>query len=133
MISSTPPPAPRQVTQLSNAASALIILFFVAVTVVPVGYFLVWPNYVRSQLLKNGLQAEGTIVRIEPTGTYVNDQPQARITVEVRPTEGQPFQAETKMVINALYVPLYQPGKRVLVRYDENDHTKMTIEYTEGP
>lgn len=110
----------------------LILLFFVAVTIGPLSYFFIWPNYVRSNLLKTGLQAEGQIVSVEPTGNYINNQPEARIIIDVTPKDGVPFRSETRLVVHQLSAPLYQPGKRVLVRYDVNDHSKMTIEYTEG-
>lgn len=131
-----PSPTPENETTPKTFADkhwGLIIVALVLLTaVLPLGYFIIWPSYVNSQLLKYGLQAEGTIVDIEPTGNYINEQPQARITVDVRPTDGKPFRAETKMIINALYAPMYQPGRPVRVRYDKDDHSKMTIEYTAG-
>lgn len=130
-VNSTLPSGPI-IKRAPGYVVALILLFFVAVTIGPLTYFFIWPNYVRSSLLKTGLQAEGQIVSVEPTGNYINNQPEARIIVDVTPKDGVPFRSETRLVIHQLSVPLYQPGKRVLVRYNENDHSKMTIEYTEG-
>ncbi len=124
---------PRQSIQLGKTASRLVILAFAAIIIVPIAYFMIWPSYVRSQLLKTGLQAEGTIVDISPTGNYVNNQPEARIVVDIRPEGGTPFRSETRMIINPIYAPSYQPGRNVRVRYDQNDPSKMTIEYTQSP
>lgn len=130
-VNSVPPSGPI-VKRVPGYVGILILLFFAVAIIGPLTYFFIWPNYVRSNLLKTGIQAEGRIVSVEPTGNYINDQPEARIVIDVTPKDGAPFRSETRFVIHQLYVPLYQPGKRVLVRYEKGDHSKMTIEYTEG-
>lgn len=107
---------------------AAIMLFTFGIS----GYFLFWPEYERSELLKNGVPANGEIVSIEPTGNIYNDQPQARIAVKVVTDSGEAFVATTTMIINPLYAPQFQPGKKVKVRYDANDRAKMAIEETEA-
>lgn len=110
----------------------LIVVFILAASLGMIGYFLIWPSYQRDQLLQNGIQAEGTITAIEPTGSIVNSQPEARVTVSIRPTGGTAYTAVTKMVINAIYAPQYQPGKNVLVRYDKNNPSEFAIEFVQG-
>lgn len=127
-----PPVSGPQSIRVNRLWGRIVILFLGVVIAGPLIYFVFWPQYVRTELLKNGLEAEGVITEISPTGNYFNNQPEARIVVTVTPKEGTPFRSETRMVINPLYSPSYQPGKRVRVRYDKNDSSKMTIEYTEG-
>lgn len=123
----------QKTTTVHSAWGVVVILLIGAVIVCPIVYFFIWPSHVRSQLLANGIQAQGTITAIRPTGNYMNNQPEAAITVTIQPAQGEPFQAETRMIVNPLYSPQFQPGKSVLVRYDQNDRTKMTIEYTQNP
>ncbi|RJP32782.1 MAG: DUF3592 domain-containing protein [Actinobacteria bacterium] len=73
----------------------------------------------REALMKNGVQAEATIVDVDDTGMTVNEiYPVIRFTLEVRPPEGEPFRAESKELINRMDIPTFQPGAIVPVLYD---------------
>lgn len=89
-----------------------------------------YPEYQRDQLIKNGVAADGEIVSIAPTGNIYNDQPQADVVVRITTENGETFESKTRMIINPLYAPQFQPGKKVKVRYDANDRDKMAIEAT---
>lgn len=130
----SPPQTPTspKVIRVGNWAAIVFILFILAVVLIPIGYFMIWPSYQNSQILKNGIQAEGTITAIEPTGNYYNDQPEAKIAVSVHPTStGQTatFTTVIRYIVNPIYSPQLQPGKLVLIRYLPNDPSKATIEY----
>lgn len=90
------------------------------------------PMMQRSRLLKTGISADGTVLKIWDTGVTINDNPQIGLLVEVRPQTGMPFQSETKLVISRLDVGAYQPGMKVNVRYDPNDPSKVAIESVAG-
>lgn len=68
------------------------------------------------------------VMQIEPTGTLYNSQPQVILTLKVDPAEGEDFTAQTKMVINPVYLPQFQPGANVRVFYDANDHSKVAVD-----
>lgn len=91
-----------------------------------------WPDYQQNQLIETGEPAEGKILSIEPTGNRYNSQYEYAIQVEVYPENAQTFQAEVRMVINAIYAPQFQPGHYVLVKYDPEDPSKIAIEETLG-
>jgi hypothetical protein len=90
------------------------------------------PMIQRSRLLKTGISAEGTVLKIWDTGVTINDNPQIGLLVEVRPQTGMPFQSETKLVISRLDVGAYQPGMTVNVRYDPKNQSKVAIENVTG-
>jgi len=125
----TPPSASK------NGVVLLVALVFAA-SFGAVGYFMLWPEYQTNKILKNGVLAEGVITAIEPTGNYYNDQPQALITIEVRSTTtsgpGSTFTTHSRKVINPIYAPLFQPGKRVQIRYLPNDPDTAAIESVES-
>ncbi len=127
----TPVVSPGTPARDSRVGVLIVVLILVA-SLGMIAYFFIWPSYQRDQLLQNGIQAEGTITSIEPTGSVVNSQPVARVTVTIRPTGGTAYTAVTKMVINAIYAPQYQPGKKVLVRYDKENPSEFAIEYVQG-
>lgn len=81
----------------------------------------------RQRLLRDGVAAQATILSIWETHLYVNNQPQIGILLEVTSPSGQVFQTQTKMIISQLQIPQFQPGTRVMVKYDPADFTKITI------
>jgi len=70
------------------------------------------------RVLRSGRSGEGRVVSVAQTGTYINNNPVVRITLEVTPSDGRPFQAETEKLINQIQIPQYQPGAVLPVRYD---------------
>ncbi|MCK9361171.1 DUF3592 domain-containing protein [Patescibacteria group bacterium] len=137
MISSQPPvqAKPNSLNQYDKDTQKKIAIGVIAIALLGVLlplFIFFYPEYQRDQLIKNGLPAGGEIVSIKPTGNTYNDQPQASIVVKVTLENGETFEAETKMIINAIYAPQFQPGKRVKVRYDANDRTNIAIEETES-
>lgn len=79
-------------------------------------------------LMKSGVQAEATILEVKETGMTVNEiYPVIKLVLEVRPPEGQPFQVETKELINRFDIPTYQPGAVLPVLYDPRNPKKVAV------
>jgi hypothetical protein len=97
-----------------------------------IGYFVFWPDYQRERLIERGLPAEAVILKADPTGSVYNSQPEVRLRLRVLLSDGQTYEAETKMIINPMYAPQFQPGKQVKVRYDKEDKFKVAVEETEN-
>ncbi len=123
----TAPYKQQEQQKKSKRRGLLIAGFILATTAVPL-YFMFYPEYERSQLIKNGLSAEGIIVSIEDTGNRFNDQPQVKVTVDVQPKNDSAFKAAAKMIVSPVHLPQFQPGKKVQVRYDPADPSKIAIE-----
>ncbi len=69
-------------------------------------------------VLARGVRAEAVVLSVSETGTYINRQPLVRLVLEVRPSGGPPFQAQTETVISLVQIPQVQPGAALLVKYD---------------
>jgi hypothetical protein len=91
--------------------------FMVASIGLQVGALLLTGTSNRS-LQKNGRLADATILTITDTGTWVNNRPVVRFTLEVRPPGEPPFQAEAERLVSPLEIPHIQPGMELPVRYD---------------
>ncbi len=104
----------------------MILLPFVIVGI-GLGQFW-WPSYQQSKIRNTGTKTTAKITAIEPTGNLYNSQPQVKLTLLVDAKEGDDFTAETKMVINQVYLPQVQPGTTVTVYYDPADHSKVAVE-----
>ncbi len=70
------------------------------------------------RVLRTGRIGEGRIVSVAQTGIYINNNPMVRIALEVTPSDGRPFEAETEKLLYLTQIPQYQPGAVVSVRYD---------------
>lgn len=115
-----------------GAKITLLVIGLLAVAFAFSGWIFWWPEHVRDELMKTGLPADAVILSADPTGNVYNNQPQVQLTLEVHPKDGAVYKAETRMIINPIYVPQFQPGKLVHIRYDQKDKFKVAIEETEN-
>ena len=120
---------------IAIAASPLFGSIFSLIFIVVFGLAFGLP-YLRKrkskQLLKTGIQANGKIVEMWDTGWTMNNQPQIGLKIEVTPQAGNPFTAETQMVISRLQTAYYQAGVDCIVRYDPNNKKTVAIESLGG-
>lgn len=86
------------------------------------------PDIQRERLLKNGIRAEAEIISVEDTGSRYNDQPEVRLVLKVNPETSTPYSTETVMYISPVYIPQFQPGKKVVIRHDPDDKMKVAVE-----
>ena len=85
------------------------------------------------ELQRTGVLAEATILRIWDTGMTLNDDPVVGFLLEVRPQEGEIYQAETKIVVSRIAIPQVQPGRIVPVRYDPAQRTRVSLLLSNDP
>ena len=80
-------------------------------------------------LQETGVAAEAVILRIWDTGITLNDDPVIGMDVEVRPTDGEPWNATIpKSLISRLDIPRFQPGQTVHVRYDAQERSRVGLD-----
>jgi hypothetical protein len=130
----TPETVSTQATR-SNDQGGKITLFVIGVLAIAFAFsawIFWWPEHLRDELMKTGIPADAVILSADPTGNVYNNQPQVRLALEVHPKDGAVYKAETRMIINPVYIPQFQPGTRVHIRYDQKDKTKVAIEETES-
>ena len=109
----------------------------ILLTVVPFAIVLLIAGYIISRLLRNsarnralmahGLMAPAMILSAEDTGVTLNQSPQVRLQLQVRPANMPPFQAEAVFFLNRLQVGLIVPGTPVEVKYDPADLSKVAV------
>jgi hypothetical protein len=64
-----------------------------------------------------GQDAEAQIVRINDTGTRINDNPVVEFTLQVRPAGFPPFTGAARKTISIVELAQYQPGRTVRVKF----------------
>lgn len=98
-------------------------------------------DFTKGELMKQ--QQEGDAIRLTGTssraivkkytwlGVYINgNNPYAELEIEVLPDNAPAFQGKVKGAISEQSVEKYQPGKEIFVKYDPNDHCKLTIDHS---
>ena len=80
------------------------------------------------ELIAAGESAEAKVVRMWDTGTTLNDNPQIKFLLEVRPSGRAPYQAEVKCYVSRLRLSQVQPGNVIAVRIDRQDETKIALD-----
>jgi len=82
-------------------------------------------------LRERGVAADAVILEIWDSGWTVNDDPVIGMRVRVTPADGAPFEGSIKRyLISRLAVSSYQPGSRLRVRYDPDDHSRLAVDDT---
>ncbi len=95
-------------------------------------FTLIWrliigPMITTSYIMKNGVNAEATILETWDTGVTVNNSPQVGMLVEVRQPGRPPYQTKTKQVVSRLQVQYYQPGMILGIKVHPTKPHKVAI------
>jgi hypothetical protein len=72
----------------------------------------------NQHLRRTGLATTAKVLAVDDTGITINKNPVARITLEVYPPDGPPFEAVAEELISRLEVGNISPGTHVMVRYN---------------
>lgn len=107
---------------LSFGVAALVV-FFAAIAVIR----LLRSGAQNRQLLNSGTPATAVILELRDTGVTVNDNPQVELLLDVRPSDGSPFQATARTLISRLQTSQIQPGMQVLVRFDAHNPSRVAL------
>jgi hypothetical protein len=83
------------------------------------------------QLRGSGVPAEATVLQIWDTGMTVNNDPVVGFLLEVRPKDGNAYQAKTKLLVSRLSILQIQPGAVVPVRIDPANLARVSLDLHE--
>jgi hypothetical protein len=82
----------------------------------------------RFNIIKRGEPAEALILETRETGiTIQHNYPVAKLKLEVRPREGNPYQVWAKCMVNRFDIPAYQPGAVVQVMVDPRNRKHVAV------
>ncbi len=84
------------------------------------------------EILQSGLRAQATIRQVWQTGTFVNNNPQLGLQLEVQPPTGTPYLAQVNAVVPMVNIPQFQPGVVVPVKIHPTDPTKVELDVYGG-
>ena len=84
------------------------------------------------EILQSGIRAQATIRQVWQTGTYLNNNPQIGMQLEVMPPNGAPYVAAVNAVVPLINIPQFQPGVVVPVKIHPTDPSKVELDVYGG-
>ena len=78
-------------------------------------------------LMQAGRVGSATISTVRQTGTFVNNNPECEIDLQVSIDGGAPYAVTHRQVLAMVALPSFQPGASVPVRVDPNDASSLII------
>jgi hypothetical protein len=72
----------------------------------------------RQRILMTGIDAQAQVLSVQQTGTFINNNPEVLIFLNVYPPGAQPYQTSIRMVIQLVAAAWLQPGATVPVKID---------------
>jgi hypothetical protein len=82
------------------------------------------------QLKREGVRGTATILGMEQTGVYVNEQPQVRFRLRVEASGMTPYEVEKKAVVPLIALGTLGAGRPLTVFIDREDRERMTIDWS---
>jgi hypothetical protein len=78
-------------------------------------------------LMQSGRVGSATISAVRQTGTFVNNNPECEIDLQVSVDGGAPYAVTHRQVLAMVALPSFQPGATVPVRVDPSDASSLII------
>ncbi|HEX5037928.1 MAG TPA: hypothetical protein VFX30_12285 [bacterium] len=113
------------VTGLITAIPIVVVFFFVYKS-------FIGPLFRAEKLLKEGEPGTALIKSVSDTGVTINNAPQVKIVLEVRPKFKPPYEATTKVLVSRIRPDYYRPGMTVAVRINPKNPNEVVIDPSGG-
>ncbi|MCE7063773.1 hypothetical protein [Dyadobacter sp. CY326] len=79
----------------------------------------------KQKILLEGIEANATVLNIEPTGEYLNNLPEYQMKVKVQDDKGADFVAEVREILSYSKYDAMKQGSQVLVKYDPEYYNRV--------
>src|SRR5881227_2355286 len=78
-------------------------------------------------LIQSGRVGTATVSGVRQTGTFVNNNPECELELEVTVDGGAPYGVTHRQVLSSVALPGFQPGASIPVRVDPEDPHSLVI------
>ena len=82
----------------------------------------------RDRLLREGIQGTATVLGMEQTGVYINEQPQVKLRLRVEAPGITPYEVERNEIVPMLALGSLSQGQ-LNVAIDPNDHQRVAVDW----
>jgi len=115
-----------------HSAAPILALTFLPMGVffTAVGYYFVRSAGRQNKILQQGLAGTATVLGLASTSVYINEQPVAKLTLNVQLPGRAPYTVERREVIPLLALGMVTPGSSLPVAVDPADPQKVVIDWS---
>lgn len=90
------------------------------------------PMINASRLMKTGLPGKATITSVSDTGVTINNNPQVKLTLDIRNSLGQRYTTTVRTLVSRINPFVFQPGMEVPVKIDPKNEMNVIIVTSSG-
>lgn len=90
------------------------------------------PMINAARLQKTGIRSTATIKEVRDTGVTINNNPQAKLILEVKNSFGQKYEAVTRVLVSRLNPGAYAPGMEIPVLIDPKNEQNVVPDFSSG-
>ncbi len=83
-----------------------------------------------ARLQKVGLPGTAKILEVRDTGVTINNNPQVKLTMEVKNSLGQKYNTECRVLVSRINPGMFQPGMEVPVKIDPKNDQNVVIDFS---
>lgn len=91
------------------------------------------PMINNARLQKTGIPGKATITEVRDTGVTINNNPQVKLTLEVKNSLGQRYITTCKTLVSRINPFVFQPGMEVPVKIDPKNEKNVVIDFSNNP
>ncbi len=107
-------------------AAALVVVFG------GMGYFLykfLWePKFNTRRLQIEGTPGKAKILEVHETNITVNQNPQYKLLVEIKNSDGQVYTTGCKTIVSRKRMVFFQPGKEINIKIDPKNERNVIVD-----
>lgn len=89
------------------------------------------PMINASRLQKTGLPGKARILEVKDTGVTINNNPQIKLTLEVKNSLGQKYTTQCRVLVSRINPGAYQPGMEVPVKIDPKNELNVVLDFSQ--
>ena len=108
-------------------AALWVVILFAAFFGKLIGTVLPLLKNTRKRLEQSGVIADAVILKMEKTGTLINNRPQVRLQMKVQPDKGRNFVAEISDFDAKTDLAILRTGSVVKVKYNPNNFKELIL------
>jgi hypothetical protein len=88
------------------------------------------PMLNASRLQKTGLSGKAIITAVNDTGVTINNNPQVKLTLEVKNSFGQRYSTTCRVLVSRLNPFAYQVGMEIPVKIDPKNENNVVVDFS---
>lgn len=81
-----------------------------------------------NQIRTSGNPGQATVLKVQATGTMINNMPLVGLTLKVHGTTGSPYEVQLQTPLPQIHIPRVQPNSTIPVKIDPNDPNKIALD-----